>query len=265
MIYQEIERQGKLLVGKTFISTRPAGKSEELGKCLKLHGAILIEMPMIEICQAQITEQEKELLKHISEFDWIVFTSANGITHFFEHLKHITGSYSLSRSTKIAVIGKKTAFGLGTFGYQAQYINKGSTSDDFSTALRELFKTETPKVLLPVGNLAGENIEHKLKDIANIARVNVYKTEMPKSTNIEVLKRIADNNYEMIIFTSPSGFINFQLTAGDSINLKTLRMACIGNTTAEAIKTAGSEPLVVSNSMNSQGIVEAILIYYKNF
>ncbi len=264
MIYQEIEHREQLLHGKTFISTRPAGKSEELGKCLKVHGAALIEMPMIEIHPALITEQEEELLKHTGEFDWIVFTSANGITHFFEHLKHITGSYSLSENTKIAVIGKKTGSGLNTFGVQAQYINKGSTSDDFSTELRELFKKGTTKVLLPVGNLAGENIELKLKNIANVARVNVYKTEMPQTINLEALKWIADNNYEMIIFTSPSGFINFQLTAGDSINLKTLRIACIGSTTAEAIKETGCSPLVVSNSMNSQGIVDAILVHYKN-
>lgn len=253
----------QLLEGKTFISTRPAGKSEELKALFHHHGASLIEMPMIEIHMAQLSSAEKELLKNNGQFDWIIFTSSNGISSFFAHLKEINGSYTLSHDTRIAVIGKKTGAELASYGHQPSYINKGTTGEDFAAELVELFGDTKPNVLLPVGNLAREVIESKLESIAKVTRITVYITLMPDITGTDVIEWIATDNYDMILFTSPSGFHNFNQITENKIKTNTLKIACIGNTTAQAVAKQGIKPLVVAYTMDSQGIVDAVLEYYK--
>ncbi|MFO7922397.1 MAG: uroporphyrinogen-III synthase [Bacteroidales bacterium] len=252
-----------MIRGKTFISTRPAGRSEELREFFSEQGAELLEMPMIDIRRAELTDNEKEVLRRAGSFDWIVFTSSNGVIHFFGHLKDLTGSYETGRDTKIAVIGRDTGSGLSRFAHEAHYTGKGSTGEAFSAELRELFTGKNPGVLLPAGNLARGTVEEGLKGIAEVFRINVYNTEMPRNINYEVLKFVQDDKYEMIIFTSSSGFNNFCLAAKDRISLDSLRIACIGSVTAETVMQRGIKPLVTAQKMNSSGIAEAIMNYYR--
>jgi uroporphyrinogen-III synthase len=207
-----------ILKNKIFISTRPLGKSAELECQLKAHGAILLEMPMIEIVPNSLTEEEEKLLLDVSRFQWIVFTSANGIAHFFKLLKKLTGSFALSKKIRIAVIGEKSAFELQHYNQTAHYINRGSTSEEFSFELEQILGDGKPNVLLPLGNLAGDVIENKLKPIAHVTRIHVYRTEMPESVSKETLNLILNDKYEMIIFTSPSGFTNFHSLAKDRMD-----------------------------------------------
>ena len=253
----------KLMEGETFISTRPAGRSESLRELLEKHGADLIEMPMIDIRSARLSDDEKEVLKNTGQFDWIVFTSSNGVAQFFRQLKTITGSYKTVGEARIAAIGNDTGSTLRTLGYDADYISSVSTGRAFAKELKKLFTGKNFRVLLPVGNLAAKTIEEQLKGVAEVTRINVYKTMMPQKTDENVLKLIGEDKYGMIIFTSKSGFINFCRTAGDKINPGSLRIACIGTTTAGALEQAGINPLVTATKMNSQGIAEAIADHYR--
>jgi len=253
----------RLLTGKTFISTRPAGRSAKLQEILGNHGAVLIEMPMIEIRKTQLSINDRAILKNTGQFNWIVFTSSNGVIQFFEQLRSITGSYKISRDTKIAVIGKDTAMGLEKYSREADYISKISTGSAFAEELQEMFSEQNYKILLPLGDLARRTIEERLINTAQVVRINVYSTIMPGCIDYEALKLIQDDNYEMIIFTSMSGFNNFCLLARDRINLSSLRIACIGPTTAEAVADSGIIPLVTGTEMNSRGIAQAIIDYYR--
>ncbi len=146
----------------------------------------------------------------------------------------------------IAVIGSETGSELKKFGHVAHYISKGSTGRTFSDELRKLLEKRPHKLLLPTGNLAPDTIEKRLEDVAEVSRINVYNTEMPGIINYEALKRIEEDDYEMVIFTSNSGFNNFYLTAKDKVNINSLRVACIGSITAKAITEAGIKPLVTA-------------------
>ena len=259
MVEKEYER---LMEGETFISTRPAGRSERLRELLGKYGADLIEMPMIDIRSAGLSDYEKEILKNTAQFDWIVFTSSNGVDRYFSQLKTITGSYTAIGKARIAVIGHDTGSALRTFGYDADYICSESTGISFARELKKLFAGKNYRVLLPVGNLAANTIEEQLKDISEVKRINVYNTVMPKKTDENVLELIGGNKYGMIIITSKSGFINLCRAAGNKINPGSLRIACIGSTTAAALEQAGINPVVTATKMNSQGIAETIVDYY---
>jgi uroporphyrinogen-III synthase len=220
-------------------------------------------MPMIEIRNARLSVREQEILKNTGHFNWIVFTSSNGVTRFFEQLGSVTGSFKTDKKTKIAVIGKDTGRELGNFGHKADFISKISTGSAFAEELLEVFRGHKYKVLLPAGNLARRTVEERLSDTAEVIRLNVYNTGMPACIDYEALKLIQDDKYEMIIFTSVSGFCNFCLLARDRINLSSIRIACIGTTTAEAVTESGIRPLVTATEMNSEGIAKALIDYYR--
>jgi uroporphyrinogen-III synthase len=249
------------LQNKVFISTRPKGKSEDLKRWFAEEGATLLEFPMIEIQPVPLSGKMEKILNDLSRFDWLVFTSPNGIRCFFEQLKTVQDNYSLPENMKIATVGKKTAAKLALYGHSARFINHGQTGDEFSEELYEQV-TDGQQVLLPVGNLARHLIEEKLAGKAEVVRLEVYQTVMPEVINGDILRRIEADDYELMIFTSPSGIDNFRLLTENIITPSALRIACIGFTTAKAAGNYGIEPVLVASMSNSEGLMVAIADHY---
>ncbi len=251
------------LQDKFFISTRPEGSSEELISLLNYEGATVLQLPLIEIKPTQITEKEKLYFTIPKQFQWIVFTSPNGVKFFFETLKEQTGSYELPEEIQFAVIGSKTKNILQEYGYKASFINPGLTAEDFSEPFLQHIKTggTWPKILLPLGNLARTVIQDHLKDVAQCIRLNVYETVAPQQLDVNIIQRVRENKYDMILFTSPSGIQNF-LKAYPEASKENIRMACIGPVTSREAKINGFYPLVTAQNSSAKGIVDSILNYY---
>ena len=251
------------LNNRLFISTRPKDSSEELTDLLSREGATVIEFPLIEIKAAQISENEKQNFAHPFPFQWIIFTSPNGVKFFFAILQEQTGSHSLPDEVRFAVIGEKTESVLNDFGYTASFINPGSTAEDFSQPfLNHINGGNTkPDILLPLGNLARTTIQDHLEGTAKCTRINVYTTEIPESLDRSIVQIIEDDRYDMLIFTSPSGIQNF-LKAFPSLGMKNIPMACIGPVTSREAINSGFRPLVTAPKSSAKGIAESIINYY---
>lgn len=248
---------------KLFISTRPKDSSDELAGLLSREGATVLEFPLIEIHAASISENEKSCFHKPEQFNWIIFTSPNGVRSFFRILEELTGSQQLPDNLQFAAIGIKTEAVLQGFGYRSSFVNPGSTAEDFSKPFTEHIKTagNKPNILLPLGNLARTVIQEELKNEANCTRVDVYKTDVPRYFDEKIMQRIEKGHYDMLIFTSPSGIKNFVMSFL-KIKKEDIRMACIGPITyREAIKN-GFQPLVTAHNSTAQGIVESIINYY---
>jgi uroporphyrinogen-III synthase len=253
---------GKLLENKVFISTRPAGQSAELENLLSEESARLVLMPTIEIRPLPLDEYAVLQLKNLESFNWIVFTSPNGLRYFFIALFEIQNNYGLPKHLKIAVVGKKTAAHLECYGTSAAFINLGNTAEDFLT---DFFHRVTlgERVLFPIGNLARTVIEDKISKKAVCTRILFYETVLPETFDGEALQLILDDQYDMIVLTSPSSFTNLlQLISGKTDPTK-LRLVCIGQTTSSEVIRNGIEPLITAVTANSQGIFSAILNYFQ--
>lgn len=253
---------GKLLENKVFISTRPAGQSAELENLLSEESARLVLMPTIEIRPLPLDEFAISQLKNLESFNWIVFTSPNGLKYFFNALFEIQNNYGLPNHLKIAVVGKKTAAHLECYGTSAAFINLGNTAEDFVTDFFHRVNLGE-RVLFPIGNLARTVIEDKISKKAVCTRILFYETVLPKTFDGEALQLILDDQYDMIVLTSPSSFTNLlQLISGKTDPAK-LRLVCIGQTTSSEVIRNGIEPLITAVTANSQGIFSAILNYFQ--
>lgn len=251
------------LQDKLFISTRPAGASGELDRLLRKAGASLLEFPLVEIKPVPLSSDEKQLFSRLEQFHWMILTSPNGVRYFFEFLQEVTGTQKLPESLQIAVIGDKTGKTLEKYGYQAAYINPGSTAEDFVEPFARHIAEEKskPRIVLPLGNLARTVIQEHLKKLADCTRIDIYRTEMPEKTDKSIAEKIETNRYDMLIFTSPSGIQHFTALFS-KLNKKNIRMACIGDITAGAAREKGFEPLAVAQNSSSTGIVKSILNHY---
>jgi len=253
---------GKLLENKVFISTRPAGQSAELEILLSEESATLLSMPTIDVRPLPLDEFAWMHLKNIDSFNWIVFTSPNGLRYFFARLFDLQNNYGLPAHLKIAVVGKKTAASLECYGTSASFINLGNTAEDFSSDFINRV-SQGERVLFPIGTLARSVIEDQISKKADCTRVLFYETVLPETINEEAFQLILTDQYDMIILTSPSSCNNLlHLIAGKADPAK-LRLVCIGQTTSAEVIRNGIEPLITAGSANSQGIYTAIINYFQ--
>ncbi len=239
------------LKNKIIISTRPLSEDDSIKDYLVEKGASVLDFPMIKIYPVTLTDEIKQLILHISDFQWLVFTSKNGVKYFFQLLNELNLGYDKLSEIKIAVVGKKTAAEVEKYHCLPHLISSGNNSIDLAIELANLVKP-TDKVLLALATIANKALEQKLEKLCHLKRIDVYLTEEENGVSLDIIERIRKNDYHIIIFTSPSGYRHFSKIMTDSNITNQLRAACIGTTTEEEMLKNNFEPLFVS--MRSEGL-----------
>ncbi|MCF6342746.1 MAG: uroporphyrinogen-III synthase [Bacteroidales bacterium] len=246
--------------GKVIINTRPAASGDQIGEALQALGAEVLSMPMIEVHPGKLTAQSLHLLANAKPTDWLVFTSRNGVDSLFDQIE-TTRVQPVAGAVKIAVFGKRTANALTRRGMQADLVNLGNSSKDLLIELKPLLR-QTDTVFLILGNLASGLLEDGLKTVAKVERINIYTTSQVASADPGIMNRIRTENYDLILFTSPSGFHSFVHHASNLTDLHRLKIACLGTTTEKAILQDGLTPLVVARPSGKIGLIQGIRNYF---
>lgn len=247
---------------RVVISTRPLSDDDTIKGSLIAKGITVLDFPMIDIGIAEFNDTIKYVFQHLKTFQWIVFTSKNGVDYFFRFYKDLKISVENMSSSKIAVIGEKTASEVLKNGFKPSLISKGNTAHDL---LKELINGQINRnenVLLSLGELAGDTLNKGLSSFANVMRINVYKTFFVKNFSFEIIERIKSNQYGIIIFTSPSGFANFAKIIKSTNCSNKLRIACIGKTTEKEMLNQGYKPLFVSAKSDGFSFANEIEKYF---
>lgn len=250
------------LKDKVIVSTRAGETGDTLPELLKSLGAGLLSLPMIEIVPSKVDDHMTEHVNNLEFFDWIFFTSKNGVSNFFRQLIDIKGDTELPKSVKLAAIGLKTGLELEYYGYAPEFISEENTGQEFLKRFREKYDPVGLKILLSLGNLADDMLFNHLSIHNNTHRINVYQTIKPNRADPEILERLKNDQYDLIVFTSPSTFNNFCYFYDRELIGK-LKMGSIGSVTTRAIQDAGFEPLFTARKSNAEGIRDAIVEYYK--
>ena len=252
------------LHNKVLISTQPTESFPEFEYALINSGAITHSLPMISVTEAEISDHEKKTIINIGQFIWLVFTSKNGVNFFLKKYFDLTGKKQFPDNLKIAVIGKKTANELIKKGIIPSYISESNLAEIFSIELKEKVINKNYNVLLLLGNLAGDLIQDTLKNHSKITRIDCYKNTIPESIDLDIIKKIKSDKYDLIIFTSSSCFSNFAETLKIyDIQPKNLRVVSIGKSTTKTMKEYNVIPVFTAKQSNIEGIVQEIKTYYK--
>ncbi len=229
---------------KTIISTQMPAQFKRLQNLIG-DKCNLLNIPMIRVEQVEITEELKNKINAADTYDWIIFTSMKAIEFFFKiYDKKIT---DLS-AVKFACIGSSTEKKLAEYNIKTDYVNEGNTSIEFHKHL--IYKNiirQTDKVMHPTSNKAGKHLQNNLSNVCEFETVVIYNTLGIKNIADKHKEYLKNENYELILFTSPSAFTNFVDITKNIIKLDNNKIAAIGDITKKAIQDAGFEAKFVAS------------------
>ena len=162
------------------------------------HLGTIVYRPNIRCVEIEDSQAISDTLAKAASFDWIIFTSGNGIKNFFKKF-YRSGQDARSLSqTKIAVIGKASAETLLTFGIKADICSKLESSKGLLEAFAEI-EVKGKNILLPQAEVASKELPEGLTQRgAVIEKMPVYRTEDIEMADVDL------DYIDQIIFTSSS-------------------------------------------------------------
>ena len=254
----------KPLFGKTFVVTRARAQASALTEKLEMEGAKVMEVPAIKITDPDDFAPLDAAQKNLASYDWVIFTSANGVDLFFDRLLQNGKDARAFAHNKIAAIGTATADMLTAYGLTADLIPASYKAEDLvDTLLPQLHKGS--KVLLARAKEARNVLPDSLQAAgADVDVVAVYQTVSDCENKEELLDALKNKAVDCITFTSSSTVTNL-LKALDSEKelLKDVTLAAIGPITAKTMEKNGLKPTVCSNTYTIDGLVEALNKFYR--
>ena len=255
----------KPLFGKKIIVTRTREQASKLVEKLEELGAMCYEIPTIKI-EALVNDKIYQTIEKLPSYDWIIFTSENGVKVFFKILWEKGRDVRVLGNSKIAVIGSSTKAFLEKMGIRADLIPEKEFTQEGLVSAFSRIDIKDKNVLIPRAKEAREFLPQKLKEIgAKVDVLPVYETKTCEESK-ERLKNILKEGVDIVTFTSSSTVKNFfrliEETEKDS--LKNIVFASIGPITSVTLKEFGFEPHIEAKEYTIEGLVNAIENFFKN-
>jgi uroporphyrinogen III methyltransferase/synthase len=254
------------LLGKRIVVTRARQQASDLVRRLADLGAECLEYPTIEIKAPQNPQPLKQAVANLSAYDWIVFTSVNGVSYFFEQLFAVGKDVRALGHLKTAAIGPATAARLLEFGLTSDIVPETYRAESVIAAFKKE-KLKDQKILLPRAKEARPILPKELNKMgATVDEIPAYETLKAVENMDGLVQQLKDKQVDMITFTSSSTVKNFKalLPAKDFTALiQDVTIASIGPITSDTAKDLGFDVHITADSYTIPGLVDAILHFYQ--
>ena len=258
------------LFGKRVVVTRSREQAGELVELLESLGAETIGAPMIRIVPPDDYGPLDKAVAEAGTYDWIVFTSINGVDAFMRRLKAGDGDVRDLKGVKLVAIGPITGEHLAFHGVKADLSPAESRAEAIVQALRARGELTGKKFLLPRADLAREVLPEELRKAgAEVTEVTAYKTvlaEIEREGDPDIYRMLLEKRIDVVTFTSASTVRNFAQVFGAEQAadlLRTTTVASIGPVTAEAAEQFGIKTTIMPKEYTTGALVEAIVEHFK--
>ena len=255
----------KPLAGKTILITRAREQSGEFATRLKKLGAEVIEFPTIEIVPPLRWNELDQAIHQLKSYDWIIFTSANGVNFFWQRLRKMGKSVYLPSSLKVCAIGPATANQLKERGVFVHYIPKEFIAEAILQGFEKM-AIKGKRILLARAKKARDILPKGLRKMgAGCDVVEAYRTVKPKGGSKRLKKLLTEGKVDVITFTSSSTVNHFaELLKKEDLRklLKSIAIACIGPVTAKTAKQSGMKTHIQPKEFTIPGLTRAIAEYF---
>lgn len=255
------------LFGKNIVVTRSREQASELTARLVELGAGVIETPVIRIVPAEADDALAGIIKKLPAYDWIIFTSVNGVDHFFRHLDSAGLDTRALSSAGICAIGPATADRLHAYGIRADLVPQKFVSADITRELAGRGEIAGKSFLLPRADIAPRELSDALlgEGATLVDDIAIYRTvEEDLSASPAQLELLRELQFDLVTFTSSSTVQNFdRLMKKAGVDAKSaVRCAAIGPVTAEKAGELGYQVDISAEVHTIEGLVDAILKHY---
>lgn len=237
--------------------TRAESSAAVLTSQLEELGAVVDEFPVIRFVPPPDMSALDEAISMLGSFDWIVFTSANGVEWFVMRVFEQGLDIRALGTAKLAAIGPKTAAALVDMGLRVDYVPSQYVAEAVLSEFPE--DPAGKRLLIPRALEARSELPEGLRARgAEVTVVAAYETVIDESSADPLRSRLAGEPVDMVTFTSASTVSNFFRLAGDAQISSDVVAACIGPITAEAAREHGLRNIVMATEYTIEGLVEAL-------
>jgi uroporphyrinogen III methyltransferase/synthase len=247
----------KVLAGRRIVVTRAAGDAaQSFARALRAMGARVIEFPVIEIAPPDDFAPLDRAIARLDSFDWLIFTSPNGVDAFFERLKALSLHSDAMRRARLGAIGPATAARLEARGLKADAVPGEYRAEAIVGAIGAA-RIRGARFLIPRAKVAREELPRMLAEAgaAEVSVVPAYQTRPRRGSFSESLRRRIEAA-DLLTFTSSSTVESFCALLGSPAPRR--HAAVIGPITAESARRRGFEVVAMPEHYTIPALAEAI-------
>ena len=250
------------LLGKHILVTRARAQASALTEKLTALGAVCVETPVIRIVPpADGYAALDAAIGELHTYHWLIFTSVNGVEHFFARLHHAGRDTRALGYAKVAAIGSATAKALHSYGIDADLVPEEFRAEAVVEALKPILPPRA-RILLPRAQEARDVLPESLREHgATVDVTPAYETVPELSGGEELAERLRNGEIDFVTFTSSSTVKNLVHQLGNITPLQQVKIACIGPVTAETARSFALEPDIIAENYTIDGLVDAVREY----
>jgi uroporphyrinogen III methyltransferase/synthase len=253
----------KTLFGRKIVVTRAPDQAPEFARLLEDHGAEVLYFPTIRIVPPKTWDPVDKAMGSLSRFDWLLFTSVNGVKSFFERLKFLGGDVRDLKGLRLGAIGPKTCGRLTQLGLKVDAFPDEYRAEALADVVGQV---KDCRVLLARAEEARDVLPETLKDRgASVMIAPVYRTLKARGAAPEVKRRLLEGDADVVTFTSSStvhGFMQHFSARERRRIFEKARAAAIGPITATTLNEYGIRPAIRAKSYTIEALSRAIVKYF---
>lgn len=252
------------LAGRSVLVTRTRAQAHSLVDPLEALGAEVLAMPVLETVDPLDWTPVDAAIRDIGTYDWVVFTSTNGVDRFLHRFRELHGDHSALASTCMAAVGSATAHRMRAEGFPPQVVPEDFRAEGLVDEFREMGAEKCRRVLIPRAEEAREILPDALRDMGcHVDVVIVYRTA-PAEPDPAVIARLREGSVDIVTFTSgaiASAFVDAVSSAGLDARdvMGRMTVASIGPVTTQALQRMGYEADVEANESTMGSLVDAVV------
>ena len=267
VVGEVVARRGRLawfeslpLLGQRIVVTRPLGNpGDDPARPLAALGAEVLLAPMIEVAPVTDSTALDAAIRRVATYDWLVFTSANGVRHFLDRLLALDLDPRALGTTRLAAIGPSTAEALASYHLRVDLIPAAHTSEGLVAALRE--RAPGQRILLARASRGRGVLAESLGSTAVLDEVVAYDHRDATRLPDAIAERLAVNSIDWITFTSPATVTRFAALVPDAARAqigRAIRVATISPLTSHSVRAAGWEVAAEAETASWDAVIAAI-------
>ncbi|MBS4022147.1 MAG: uroporphyrinogen-III C-methyltransferase [Dethiobacter sp.] len=251
----------KPLFGKRVVVTRSREQASVLSRRIEELGGEAFEFPAIDIGDPVDFGPLDEAVARVDSYDWLIFTSVNGVDYFFRRLRHYGRDIRDLKSARICAIGPKTKEKLEEMCLRVEYVPEEYRAEAILSGLRGKV-ANGERVLLPRADIAREILPDTLRRMgAQVDNVTAYRTVRGGGEAALLLQLLEEGMIHCVTFTSSSTVKNFvDMLGKDNLHhlLKGVRLASIGPITSASALDLGLTIDIEASEYTIDGLVDAL-------
>lgn len=258
------------LAGRTIVITRARLQADEFVAELERYGARVVVCPTIEIADPESFERLDEALNHLYGYDWLVFTSVNGVDHFLRRFQATGHALNEIDELRVCAIGEATAEKLTDAHIHVDVIPHEFKAEGVFAALVDFVGGREAlsglNFLIPRAAVARDFLPRSLEAAgARVDIVTAYRTVLPGDLDRGRITAMVTGGADCIAFTSSSTVRNLAQLLDNhdlSTTLKGVAVACIGDITAQTAAEHGLKVDIQPEQFTIPALARAIAEYF---